>query len=196
MLTAIAQPNAYQVGASRHAVREAIIVAAKKQFYFTGYAATDLTMIAQRLPMRLTHLKRYFANKLTLFRACIDDNMRQLNEVFQPLRDSTRPPAELSQQWVEGLHALLQPDRYHDFAHCLATELMGSHEAENVLVNYVARWQQDVMQLLTKLTHKTKTQEELLALLCILQGSIYYQRIYRNPQYLTMTLRYIVQQLA
>ncbi|GAB4393885.1 MAG: hypothetical protein Tsb005_14040 [Gammaproteobacteria bacterium] len=174
-------------------LRPIIILAAKKQFYGKGYAGTDLSVIAQHVNITVTKLKRYFATKLLLLRACIDDNIRELNDAFQPLLDSHLPPEALTEQFITALHHLLKPDGYHDFAHCLATELMSSHEAEKILVNYVARWQQLVMQFLNKVTCGKTDTESLLPLLLILQGSVYYQRIYRNPHYLTITLRYLRQ---
>ncbi|GAB4223933.1 MAG: hypothetical protein Tsb005_20230 [Gammaproteobacteria bacterium] len=181
----------YDGGTPQRDIRPAIIVAAKKQFYGKGYAGTDLSVIAQHANITVPKLKRYFATKLSLLRACIDDNMRQLNDAFHPLISSDLPPETLIEQFITALHHLLKPDGYHDFAHCLATELMGSHDAEKILVNYVARWQQLVMQLLTTLTRHAMHNERLLPLLLMLQGSVYYQRIYRNPNYLNVTLTYL-----
>lgn len=74
--------------------RDAILAAAEEQFATSGYAATRLEDVAERVGIRRASIVYYFRDKRALYEAVLDDSFRGLYDHVAPALEGPGPLGE------------------------------------------------------------------------------------------------------
>ncbi|GAB4392651.1 MAG: hypothetical protein Tsb005_07580 [Gammaproteobacteria bacterium] len=174
---------------------ERALLAAKQQLHLCGYADTQMDAIAMQAGLTLSKLKRCYADKTAITKACISDNIQQLQQAFNPLLQlsvkSDLEQGEVCDQFISALDKLFEYKLYHAFIHHIATEIVGVKPIETHVLHYLSTWADVVKQVLL-LVHKTgKVTILLQQVLITIQGGLFYRRVYRNNSYLDVSFKQI-----